>query len=335
MRNRLILPLCVLLILLLPVVGSGGCNRTDQTFPAAGKKQVIKLGLLRIEDNLPFFVAEYDGILKDQDTEIELIVFNSARERDIALEAGEIQGELADLLAAALLKKGGTPVKAVSLALGATPQEGRFVILAAPGSTISAPHQLSSSAIAVSHHTIIHYLAEEMLKETGVSLTGIRLQNIPDLQLRFDVLLAGKDVAAALLPDPLATLAEMSGARVIIDDTTLASNLSQTVIIFREETLEKQPQAVAKVLQVYREGAGNLNENPEKYKELVIDKARIPRPLEDIYRIPVYSPLQLPTREMVDRVMAWMVGKGLLAEPYTYEEMVAPGFISNNHIPKE
>ena len=276
---------------------------------------------------MPFFAAEHDGLLKDGDVEVELIIFNSARERDIALEAGEIQGELADLLAAAFIRKGGVMVKVVSLALGATPQEGRFTLLAAPGSGISSPQHLRTTAIAVSQHTIIHYLAEEMLKEAGLDPAGIRLLNIPDLQMRFDVLLAGKDVKAALLPDPLATLAEMSGARVIIDDTKLESNLSQTVIIFREETLNKQPRAVVKVLQAYRKGALNLNNNPQKYKELVIDKARIPRPLEDTYRLPVYSPPQLPTREMVDRVMRWMTGKGLLSKPYTYEEIVAPNFI--------
>lgn len=317
----------VLLIQLFSGTAAVGCSRAGGESPAAPEKQVIRLGLLRIEDNLPFFVAEHDGILKAEDIDVELIVFNSARERDIALEAGEIQGELADLLAAALLKKGGTPVKAVSLALGATPQEGRFAILAAPGSAISSPQELSTTPIAVSRHTIIHYLADEMLKEAGLSLTGIKLQNIPDLQIRLDVLLAGKDVKAALLPDPLATLAEMSGARVIIDDTRLESNLSQTVLIFREETLFQQPQAVEKVLQVYSEGASNLNNNPEKYKDLVIDKARIPRPLENTYRIPAYSPLQLPTREMVDRVMKWMTEKGLLDEPFTYEEMIAPGFV--------
>lgn len=287
----------------------------------------IKLGMLPIEDNLPFFVAQNDGLFNKLGLKIELISFNSARERDIALEAGEIDGELADLVAVALIKKGGTKVKIVSLGLGVNPLEGRFVILAAPSSNITKPAQLANLPIAVSQHTIIHYLAEGMLAETGIPLSSVKLQNIPDLQVRLETLLAGTNVQVALLPDPLATLAESSGAHPIIDDTKLQVNLSQTVILFREETLEKKGTSVRKILQAYNEAAVYLNEKPAKYQDLIISKARIPKPLESTYKIPHFSKLSLPTPDMITRVMTWMVSKGLLAKPYSYEEIVAQGYL--------
>jgi len=305
-----------------------GCSRSGK---APGSNQgIIKLGLLRVEDNLPFFVAEQDKLFEQRGLRVELIIFNSARERDIALEAGEIDGGVADLLAVALLNKGGTRVKATSLGLGAVPEEGRFVILSAPQSGIVSPQQLRGVPVAVSYNTIIHYLAEEMLKATGLQQDEISLQNIPDLNIRLESLLAGKDVRAALLPDPLATLAEKSGARAVVDDTRLGLNLSQTVIIFREDTLISKPSAIKGVLSAYQEAGANLNAHPQKYRELVLDRARIPQPLEDSYVAPHFSPLRLPTAEMVEKVMSWMTGKGLLAKPYTYEELVAPGFIPEN-----
>jgi NitT/TauT family transport system substrate-binding protein len=288
---------------------------------------MIKLGLLRVEDNLPFFAAEQDKLYEKYGLQVELVTFNSARERDIALEAGEIDGGLADLLATALFKKGGTHVKVVALGLGAAPEEGRFAILSAPQSGITSPRQLRGVPVAVSYNTIIHYLAEEMLAAAGLKQNEISLQNIPDLSIRLDSLLAGKEVRAALLPDPLAALAEKSGACAVIDDTRLGLNLSQTVIIFREDTLNTKPSAVKGVLSTYQEAGANLNSHPQKYRELVLDKARIPKPLEDSYAIPHYSPLQLPTSEMVERVMKWMAGKGLLAKPYAFEELVEPAFI--------
>lgn len=287
----------------------------------------IKLGMLAIEDNLPFFIAEYDGLFNKLGLKVELIPFNSARERDVALEAGEIQGELADLVAVALIKKGGTNVKVVSLGLGVTPREGRFVIMAAPGSNITKPSQLVNLPIAVSQHTIIHYLAEQMLRETGILPSSVKLQNIPDLKVRLEALLAGTDVKVALLPDPLATLAESSGAKAIIDDTTLPVNLSQTVILFREETIRQRGMDVRKILQAYRYAAISLNENPQTYQDLIIKKARIPKPLENSYQPPHFSRPVLPTRDMVTRIMTWMVSKELLAKPYSYEEIVASGLL--------
>ncbi len=309
----------VILIILGLMIFSAGYKNA----PFIQADRPIKLGMLRIEDNLPFFVAEHDGIYAKYGLRVELITFNSARERDIALQAGETDGELADLVAVALLKKGGTPVKAVSLGLGATVEEGRFVLLSAPQSGITEPHQLADVPIAVSQNTIISYLAEKMLKEKGLSITGIRLQNIPDINIRLAALLAGTDVKAALLPDPLATLAEKAGAHVVIDDSKLEINLSQTVILFSEETLLKRPDAVKKILAAYGEAANFLNQDPKKYKSLIIDKARIPAALEDSYTIPRFSKLQLPSTAMVERIMNWMNEKNLLEKSYPYEAIVS------------
>jgi len=289
----------------------------------------FKLGMLAIEDNLPFFVAEHDGLFKELGLDVELVPFNSARERDLALEAGKLDGQLADIVAAALLRKGGTRIKIVSLGLGATPQEGRFVLLAAPDSNITEVSQLKGLPIAVSQHTIIHYLTEEMLLQAGVSPEELSLQNIPDLKIRLEALLAGVGVKAALLPEPLASLAEKSGARPIIDDTKLPVNLSQTVILFREEILANRGSQVKKILQAYQEAAAKLNADPHRYRELIREKARVPKEVEDSYQLPRFSELTLPSEEMVQRVMNWMVKKGLLKQPYSYDELVARGYLNS------
>jgi len=306
-----------------------GCNIGTSGEPAKGKMESgpIKIGVLRIEDNLPFFVAEEENLFAKNNVKVELVSFNSARERDIALEAGEIHAELADLIAVGLMKKGGTDVKVVSLGLGVTPQEGRFAILAAPNSNIEKPEDLKGIPIAISNNTIIHYLAEKMPREVGFKPEDIKTQSIPDIKLRLDSLLEGKDVQAALLPDPLATLAEKMGAKVIIDDTKLNTNLSQTVILFRADTIKNQREDIKAVLKAYSEAAEKLNKKPEKYRALIVEKARIPKPLENSYPAPTYSPLTLPKEEMINRVMDWMVEKGLLEKAYSYNEIMDTSFL--------
>lgn len=311
--------LAIIFILLMLILGQPKFHRA--------KTETIKIGLLRVEDSLPFFVAEHDGLFAKDGINVELVTFNSARERDIALTTGEIQGELSDILAAALFKKNKTAVKIIALSLGSTPKEGRFAILSAPGSGITHLSQLPGVPVAVSFYTIIHYLAESMLLESGLSQEQIALHNIPDLSVRLECLLSGQEVKAALLPDPLATLAEKSGATVIVDDTGLDINLSQTVLIFREEALAQKPQEIAKLLSAYQEAAIRLNENPQAYQTLIIEKARIPKPLQDSYRLPHYPPLGLPTKEMVERILNWMYTQQLLTEPYCYEDLVSPDFL--------
>lgn len=286
------------------------------------QEKTIKVGLLQIDDSLPFFVAEEEGLFEKYNVKVQLVPFSAARDKDIALEAGELDGVMTDLIVTALIKKGGTDVKVVSLALGATPEEGRFAILTAPNSDIDTLKELQDVPIAISNNTIIHYLAEKMFQTVGLDSGSIETQSIPDLKIRLDALLEGRDVKAALLPDPLATLAEQSGAKAIIDDTKLTNNLSQSVIVFREDILTSSRDDIINILKAHQEGAQLLNDYPEKYKELVVENAKIPESLTETYPTPTYTPGTLPTEEMVEDVMVWMVEKGLLKEGFSYGEIV-------------
>lgn len=313
----------LLVSLLMFIFLIAGCSSQDST----DLNKTIKIGILRIDDSLPFLVAEKENLYEKYGVDVEIIPFGSAREKDLALEAGQIDGDMTDLVVTGLLKKGGTDVKVVSLAFGATPQEGRFCILAAPNNDINSPADLKDVPIAISNNTMIHYLADNMTQEVGLSKEDVQTQSIPDLKLRLDALLSGKDTQAALLPDPLASLAELQGAKVIIDDTKLETNLSQSVVIFREDVIKKYPEKVAAVMKAHQEGATLLNEEPENYRDFIVENSRIPQPLLESYPSPTYTPGSLPTEENIERVMNWMVEKDLLEKTYSYEELVTDQFI--------
>lgn len=317
------LALLLLLIFLIPVVA--GCSSP----PGRGSDQEIslKLGLIPVEDNFPFFVAEKEGLFAKAGLKVEMVPFNSARDRDLALQSGSIDGEVADIVATALLRKGGTPVKIVSLTMGASPAEGRFALLARPGADINSPGQLKGRTVGISENTIIEYVADGLLREGGVDPGAVQKIAVPQIPERLQLLLGGK-LDAALLPDPFASLAARKGARVILDDTKINRNLSQVVLIFREEAINQKTPAIKKLLQVYAEAASLIARNPSAYQELFIEKARIPAELRDTYLAPHYSPPQLPRQEEVAAVMDWMVAKKLLPAPYKYEDLVDPDFVN-------
>ncbi|MGI6225979.1 MAG: ABC transporter substrate-binding protein [Peptococcales bacterium] len=311
-------------IILILMVFVTGCNlKKSENL----EERVLKIGVLQIDDSLPFFVAEAENLYNKHNVKVELIPFGSARDKDVALESGEIDGVLTDMIVTGLLKKGGTNVKITALAFGVTPEEGRFAILASPQSTISQPNDLKDVPIAISNNTIIHYLAEKMPLEAGLKKEDITTQSIPDLNIRLEALVSGKDVQAAILPDPLATLAEKMGAKVIIDDTKLNKNLSQSVLIFREEVIRNYRGKVVSLLKAFEEAGQMLNNNPEKYYEIRMEKTRVPEPLRGSYPAPTYSPLAVPDPEMVKDVMDWMVEKNLLGKPFSYEEIVDKSLI--------
>ena len=268
---------------------------------------------------MPLYLAETQNLFTAAGLKVELIPFNSARERDVAMQAGKIDGEIADLIAVALLKKGGTDVRATTIGLGAKPEEGRFALLAAAKGKVKTIADLKNTPVAISENSIIEYVTDNLLLAGGLTQEEIKKVAIPSIPARMEAL-AGGQIEAAVLPDPLATLAEKSGARLIADDTKI--NLSQTVLLFRKQVIDENKAAVIKAIEIYGQAGQELTTNPDKYRALVIEKARIPGPIKDTYKSPTFSPLQVPTEEQVTKVIDWMVSKKLLAKPLTYDELV-------------
>lgn len=304
-HNKHIYLIAILLLIVLTGCGSKKDNK-------------IKIGLLPIVDSLPFFVASDKGYFQAEGLNVEIINFDSAMERDSAIQAGEIDGTLGDVLAVAALNNSGVPVKMVSLGLGETGKEGRFAILSSPGSGITRPEQLKNVPVAISTNSIIEYVTDTLLTEQGFKPGEIKKEAIPKIPVRLNLLLEDK-IKAACLPDPLAALAQSKGARLVTDDTS--SNLSQTVIYFRNDFLGSSPGAVTKFLKAYGKAAKEINDSPGAYKSLLVEKARVSQEALAVFKIDHYPAPQPPDRKQVENVVQWMTGKGLLKQQFRYEDL--------------
>ena len=196
----------------------------------------LKIGLLQIEDSVPFYVAEKEGFFNQENVRVELVPFLSALERDSALAAGAIDGAISDPIGALLLDKGRGLLKITSLGLGKTSAEGVFAILAAPSSEIHTLDDLKGVEIAVSNSTIIEYVTDRLLEQQGFSPEEITKVEVKKMPIRMQMLLSGS-VQAATLPEPLSSIAAGKGARVLIRDADLDQSLSQTVVVITTEAL--------------------------------------------------------------------------------------------------
>ena len=309
MRAKFIsLGIFVILVLLF-----AGCTQTTQQ-PQEEVKTKIKMGILPIEDALPFVVADEEGLFKKHGLDVEIIKFQSAIERDAALTSGEVNVVLTDPLAVILLRNGGVDVKIVSLCLGKTPQEGVFTILAAPNSSITKVEDLEGKKLAISSNTIIEYVTDRMLG--NVKAEKVEIKSIP---LRLQALLEGK-VDAATLPEPLASLAILKGAKKVVSDADLPESISHTVIVFKSEAMKDD--VVKRFLAAYDEAVERINANPEKYRQKFLEIGRVPKPLAESYKMPKYPKSQTFPKEFYDGYLEWAMQKKLIEKSIPYEEAV-------------
>lgn len=327
--------------LMLPALLLAGCAGATAS-PAAGSQQgqaaapsssqdaegqTIRVGLLAIDDSFPFYVAREEGLFDKHQVSVDLVDFGSARDQATALQGGELDAIMTDPVVTALSIKGGKDLRIVANALGAQPSEGRFLIVASPESGISQPKDLEGKALAISNNTMMDFLTEQYMKHLGVDYESINLVNMPDLMLRTTTLLEGGDIDAAILPDPLAAYAVMEGAQTVIDDTALGKNFSCSVVAVTTDCLQANESGLDKMLKAYKEAIQMINADPAKYKELALKCANVPAGLHESYQTPVFTPNSIVEEDYISLINSWMVERGLLDKPISYDEIVSRRFI--------
>ncbi|PKQ10052.1 MAG: nitrate ABC transporter substrate-binding protein [Actinobacteria bacterium HGW-Actinobacteria-9] len=303
-----------------------GCGQTDVDSPVIdGQPDApapIVIGTLPTEDMLPLWVAQEEGLFDEAGLEITIINFQAAQERDAAFVAGEIDAFMGDIIASAALEAGESGVTLATVMLGATSEEGRFGIVGAPGTNYASLTELAGVKVGTSSATIQEYVLDGLMGEVGVAQGQIAKEEVKKVPVRYDLLMKGQ-IQAAMLPEPFLSLAEKEGAPLLSDDTT-GTNLSQTVLGFSDEYLAEPGgiEAMTLLLDVWDQGAALVNEDPDAWRELLVEQARVPEPIKDSYEINTYPMHEVPTKEQVESVLEWMQRKGLLTEPPTYEDLV-------------
>lgn len=309
----------MLVVLLALVVLFAGCGSNSGEHREDYKLQV---GTLAIADALPLFVAQQEGYFKDEGLELDIQVFKSSSNESQALAAGDVHIILNDMVIASLLHKEGVPVKAIAMAQGANPQEGRFVLVGAPGKDLTSIQQLEGKKIAVSTNTMMEYLVDSYFAYYIGDPDKSTYVNMPNLKLRLEALLEGKDIDAAILPDPLASIAINHGATVIVDDTTLPVNLSQSVMLADSKWLSEHKKCPTRFVTAYNRAIEDINAHPEKYRPLLMKLGHVPVELQATYEMPHFTPYAVPSAAEVSRLETWMVKKGLLKAAIPYDELV-------------
>lgn len=308
------------LLALALVVALSGCAPQAATKEAAQ----LKIGVLPIVDALPMYVAEQEGYNGEQNLQVELVLFPSALERDSAFAAGQIDGVLNDPVSAALLNRDGERAKIVRLAFKGNPSMAMMVILASPNSRIQSPKDLKGVPIGISRNSVIEYTTDRLLQSAGLAPSEIEKTEVTKIPVRAEML-AKDQLGAATLPEPLASLAQLQGARRVIDDSKTGTG--QSLITVRQQVVSGSGEAIRRFLVAYEKAVNAINGSPNRYRDLMVDKGKVPEALKTSFNVPQFAKGQLPSQSDVEDVVRWMVDRRLLDQPIPYDKLVAEGLL--------
>lgn len=243
------------------------------TAPAAEKQSSVelRLALLPVPDVLPVYVAESQGYYKDAGIRVTSLPVGSAVERDQLMQAGRVDGMINEVGGAALFNRDTVQLQIVSYARIPLGNEPLFRILAAPGSEIQDIKGLAGIPVAVSRNTVIEYITERLLQSGGVQDENISFKSVPVLPERLQLLLAGQ-IQVATLPDPLGFAAIEAGAVEVTNDLRVPQ-LSASVVSFSKKSILEQEETIKKFMTAWNMAVEDLNRDPEKYRELMLEKS--------------------------------------------------------------
>lgn len=303
---------------------------TPEEAPAVAAEQpALRMALLPVLDVLPFFIAQENGYFADEGVSVELVPVSSALEREQLMAAGEVDGTLTDVIGPAITNAAAAPsVKIVAMARRAYDGAPLFRLLVAPGSEVTTPADLAGVTIGIGENTVIHYLGDRMLVQAGLALDDIVYESVPAIPNRFGLMMEGQ-LGAAILPDPLAQAAIEAGARLILDDTMFVEQqFSQSVLSFRNVSLDEKPDAVRAFLRAWTRAVEALNADPESFRALWLANVSVPDSVKETYVIPPFPVGENTTEAVWEDVSNWLLERGIIEQAASYADSVDNSFLT-------
>lgn len=304
-KIKIILMLLVFTVLI-SVLSLSGCKKSNEP-------QTLRIGVMSDVGAVPFIIAEEQGFFKARGLEVNIEVFKSALDRDTALQTGNIDGAMADMLTSIFFNDANFKVKMTSQT------DGNYKMVTSPKLTIASMMELDPIEFGLSTNTVIDF-ATQKISESKNFANKLSKIAIPQMPVRLEMLKSG-EINGATLPDPLASLAILEGGELV--GSTADYDLFPGIVLISQETLENNSNEVKLMYEAYNEAIDFINQNDmNPYFDLFVNKLGFPSTLKDHFDMPVFSKASAPDMNTFNVTLKWMNAIGLSDSDYVYENLV-------------
>jgi NitT/TauT family transport system substrate-binding protein len=294
-----------------------GCRLVNFSSPAKTTpiaQKTIVIGVMPDVESIPFIIADKNGYFAKEGVPVTIEHFNSAKDRDSALQSGQLDGVITDDLAVVFANEGGINLKICAK------NDGNIELMAGKTSGIKSTADLKGKSIGLSTNTIMEYTVDKMLAAGGLKPEDVQKIAIPQLPTRLEML-EGAKVDAAILPEPLAGLAIENGAKVLASTDAMGNKAG--AIAFTAKILTENPAEIKAVFRAYNDAVEYLGqEPPDSYIDYIIQVQSFPAEIKDSIKLPSYTKAALPSEAVFNDVVQWLKGKNLIKGTYAYQDLV-------------
>ena len=288
----------------LTMVGTmAGCAKTETEEVKETKK--LSFGAMSSIDIVPIVIAQEKGYFAEEGLELDFQTFTAAKDRDAALQAGELDGVIADEIGISIYQNSGIDMKITGQTNGA------WTLVVGKDSGIESLKDLKGKKMAISENTMIDYLSDYIAEENGLNSSDIEKVAIPAMPARLEAL-RNKQVDAAILPAPFNDIAIADGGKGLA--TIDNADIMISAIGFLQDQIDNNEDAIKAFFAGYNKAVEYMkNTDIKEYEDIVISTVGYSEDAKGNIVLPELNTNYLPDVDKVQAVFDWSKNNGIIS----------------------
>ena len=265
-----------------------GSNAADGTATSDRRMAPLTVGLMPAVDTAPMFVAQDAGYFVDEGLDVTFQLFTNAQDRQSALQTGQIDGAMTDLVAVAVNVAGGFDIRATMLT------DGMFPVLTQSGAADRETVSIGLMEVSVSNFLVDQWLGDDhTLEKVFINSIPARLEAVASGQLDM-----------GLFPEPIASVGEMRGLEKLLFEPV--DGFSPDVIVFTGAALQNKSREIAAFHAAYNRAVADIAADGTVAMDAIISHIpNVSGELRPFIVLPEYHTARLPDDAAVTRIIDW------------------------------
>lgn len=328
--KKLITLLTLILSLTFPMTGcstentsdSENADRTDSN--STGEEQVLNvsseplnIGILPAESAIPIILAYENGYFDELGLNVYIQAFSSPNDRNIALQSGNVDGVIGDVMTAATFVDHGVPLIITS------DIAEDFKILSSPNSGITNMADLAGKEISLVPNFILEYIMDQYAENLGFDYEIVEIASFSG---RAEALL-NDQIDGVLYTEPTAGMLVAQGAHLL--GSSKESGIKGGTLMFTQAILNHRSDDIRAFYMAYNQAIDYMNITDVSDYSDILSKYQFPEAIADylsgMYGTFAYAGVIDQTQ--FDDIIQWTFDKGQISKTYSYDELTDYSFL--------
>lgn len=303
-------------VLIAVLLLTGACSSTNNSNnkPASSNEPTGKtftVGLLPAEGAIPIILAHELGYLKEEGADMSIKSFASPNDRNVAVQAGELDATIGDVMTEAAFKQNG-----IEMVITSDISED-FKILSSPGSGITSIEGLADKKVSLVPNFLLEYIMDHF---AGQSSYTYSIVEIPSFSGRAEALLSDQ-IDGVVFTEPQASMLVQQGAHLLAGSRE--AGIKGGTLQFTKKMVEERPGDIAAFYKAYNRAVDYMNQTDASEYVSILTDYQFPEQIGN-YLAGLKNSFQHAgaiSEEQVKSIVDWSLAKGMLKQSFTYEEL--------------